>query len=1221
MLLVVIVLSNNFGVLTPDTKPEVFLRPGQTARRFVLSWLDTPNLGSANYNVGTGVLAALFAPLEALGMPAWLIQRTWRIALLLIGAAGARMVVRELVKDGLGRQGAAIAGIAAAVAYTANPYVIVGGGTTPTAQPYALLPWLVLIWLRGFRAPSWRMAVLAALVLAGMGSINAGVVPLMQLVVIVPVVAHALFVEGHRIWPVAWLITRTGMVYALLSAHWLVPAVAALGIGASVADATESLAAINMANSYPEVLRGLGMWTMYGVRGTGSFDPNRLVYLTSIPVVALSFGGPVLAALGVRLTHSPARLFGATSVLVSGLLMVGTFSAGPPTPWSRLVETTVNTVPGLVAFRTTNKFGAVLELGLAVLIGLGAAAVAARATTVRRRVGAVGAAGVVTAASIAPALTGGLFWYTMDIPAYWHQVGDEVNAHADESRVLMVPGVSNPRYTWGYFGPDEIGPSLFTRPFAYRSATPTGGEHAAAMLASVDRRLHNGTLPEGTISTLAAYLGVGDVIGRYDLRDVSLDGEAVEAQLETDPGLGPVTLFGEEDAANGAPAAATRRTVTASSDQPSARVRDGRGVLLVDGTGAALPGLVAAELTDDVPAILLAADLADVQLAEALRRGARLVITDSNARREWSNVNPTGVGPILPATAEPSSTRALFTADAQTTAEVRGNVRVESKGRGLLFGPYAYGGVEQAFDEDKTTAWRFGNFGSGVGNAVVIEPHIPRVIPSVNLTPLQTSGQWITDVKVTATTTDRVLTREVELTPWSTFEVPVDLTAEPVTRLEIEVTGVAGDGIAAVGFREISVPGVQLERVVTVSSHLSERAPSAAALAAMDLDEVALDVVLERDVGAESGLSDGEPGLVREFTIPDGRAMTVSGTVRLASGIADSRIDRLSGTAGSTRAESSSRLFFRPDARASMAIDATGSGDPDLESAWRPNDPVVGEWIAIDIPTQELAAFTITQPEIGPYATTALVSVNDGDPFEAELGPGTTEVELPAVVDADRVRVLITGTSGSGFIQIQDIGLPRIARTAPHDSCRTVAWIDQTPIRAHVGAALDDLLQGEPVAFTPCGGPIQLDQGLHRVRAVSDFSLDLLHLSTAGAEADTPPAVSADIVTHKTDLMDVALPSGCVSCVVSTGQSYDPRWRAQLDGVDLGAPHVVDGFAAGWTVEAQPGSRVTMFFGPRSAVIAAWWVSGLALVGCLAAWAAPALRRMHLNAKHRGGDE
>lgn len=1205
--LVAVVIANRFGVLTPDTKPENFLQPLQTARRFALSWLDTPTLGAANYNTGNAPVAFLFAPLDAVGVPAWLAMRLWRIALLLIGAWGARLLTKDLIGPTLGERGAAIAGVAAAVAYSANPYVIVGGGTTPTLQPYVLLPWLVLVWLRGFREPSWRWAVLGALTLAGMGGINAGAVPLMQLVVVVAVLMHAFVVERHRFAPVMWLLVRTGILYAALSAYWLIPAVGALGVATAVADATESLEAINMANSFPEVLRGLGMWTLYGIGSTGPFDPNRIAYVASPLVIALTFGGPILAGLGVRLSRSPARVFGATCVLVGALLMVGTFTAGQPTPWGRLIEFGIEEIPGLVAFRTTNKFGGVLMLGLAVLIGLGTAEISARLATTGRRVVAATTALVITAGGVAPALTGGLFWVSMDLPEYWPEAAEHVNSRGGESRVLMVPGVAVPEYSWGYTGPDELGPSLFTRPFAVRGVSLSGGEYAAAMMAGVDRRLQNGTLPEGTISTLAAYIGAGDIVGRYDLVGVSLDGAAVEEQLAADPGLDHRALFGPGVDANGAPGATTVRRVINADDGPSVRAGSSGDALLLDGSGAALPGLVASGLVDDVPVILLAPTLSDEELRRALDDGARVVVTDSNLRREWSTSNPVGVGPVLPAEAEPGVTRAIFTSDAQTTSRIRGNAHVEESGDGLLFGPYPHAQVENAFDDDPTTAWRFGNFGTAVGNRVVITPDRATAMPTLTLEPAQSAGQWITDAQITATVGDRTVQREVTFTPWNSFPTRVDISNEPVSRLEITVTGVQGDGVSAVGFREITIPGIRVERIVSVSDHLISRLRELYLDKRADLADIPLDVVLERDLG-DAHLTQAEPGLAREFSLPDARDLSVSGTVRLAPAIADSRIDVLQGVTRDVRAESSSRLLNRPTARASMAVD-TGITARNRNTAWIPNDPVVGEWISLDFPKQQVRSFTVTQPAFGPHATTVLVSVDDGEPFEAALEHGATRIRLPEAQDASRVRILITGVNGPGLVQFLDIGLPAMQGSEPADLCRTLGWIDNTPIRARLGAHLDDLLRGEPVPFTPCDGPLSLEAGSHQVVPVADFSLDLLHLSSdAGAAPASGGSRAFETLDSRADRMTVAFPSGCSGCVVSSGQAFDSRWTAVVDGVELGPPIVVDGFAAGWRLDAAPGATVSMTFGPAARGVVAWWISAATLLGCLVAVALPAAR-------------
>lgn len=1209
LLLIVMVLANSFGILTPDTKPEMFLAPARTAARFASSWLDTPNLGAPNYNVGIVPVAAVFSVLDAVGVPAWLIMRIWRIVLLVVAAWGARIVLRELMGESATQRAGTVASVGAAVAYAANPYVIVGGATTPTMLPYALLPWLVVCWLRGSRAPSWRWAAAAALVLAAMSGLNAGVVAILQLIVLVPLVAHLCLIEGHRFLSVLWLVVRTGLIYVALSAYWLIPAVSALSVGESIAGATESVGAINMANSFPEVLRGLGMWTLYGAGGEGWFDPGHISYFLAPLVVVLSFGGPMLAALGVRLSESPARLFGSLSVLVGGLVMVGSFPHDNQTPWGRALGATIDNVPGLIAFRTTNKAGAVLELGMAVLIGLAAVGIARWARSVGTRlVAGLGAAAVV-AGSVFPALTGDLYQIPMDLPKYWNQTADVVNARGADSRVLMVPGTGLPSYSWGYSGPDEIGPSLFRRPFAFRSASPSGGAYASNLLAGVDMRLHQGTLPQGAVSTLAAYLGVGDIVGRYDVRGTGNIGARVESILDADPGLGAAQSFGPADMGHGAPAPATVRPVAGTVPATSAAARPASGSLIVDGAGSALPSLQSAGLLTGLPGILLAGGLDARQLEEAIRDEGRVVLTDSNMRREASNSNPANSGALLGANEDPVSTRALFDTSDQTVAVVRGNARVTTAGQGLLFGPTATGGVTQAFDGDRTTGWQFGNFGTGVGNSVLVRLNQPRELGTITLAPMQGGLNRITTAKVTASIGGQLVTKDVMFEPWNTYPARVDLGPGLASAVNIEVTGVQGEGGGPVGFSEITVPGLSVRKVGVLPRALVTRIDEAARAAGVDPSEVPLDVVMRRSTGDANGLSTEEHRLEREFSLMDERQFAVSGTVRLAGGASDSQIDALSGRSGDVQAESSSRVFNNPNARASMAFDDDG-GEADRSTAWVPNEPVVGEWITLKFPERELSSFTVTQGAQGGHATKALVSVNEGEPFEVKLGPGTHRVTLPKAVDATRVRILLTEREGSGFVRVENIGLPRVQESsATPDRCAVIGTIDGQPLRADIGSKLPQLLEGRAVTFTGCDATLRLDEGRHDVGSVMDFAVDDLRLaSTQTVIPDgSPPRV--EVLEHGSASMTLRITGNCSPCLVSSGQSFDERWRASAGGKDLGEPLVVDAFAAGWRVNAVPGEVIHITFGPAGLALGAWLVSAAGLVLCLVMLVAGVWRR------------
>src|SRR6266545_859973 len=104
-------LVPGWGLVAPDTKPELYLAPGRALRAVLAAWRPDPYLGQPSFDAG-----------------------------------------------------AAPAALAAAVVYVANPYVVVAGATNPVLLPYALLPWLLLAFAGSLREPrSWRWPALFAL--------------------------------------------------------------------------------------------------------------------------------------------------------------------------------------------------------------------------------------------------------------------------------------------------------------------------------------------------------------------------------------------------------------------------------------------------------------------------------------------------------------------------------------------------------------------------------------------------------------------------------------------------------------------------------------------------------------------------------------------------------------------------------------------------------------------------------------------------------------------------------------------------------------------------------------------------------------------------------------------------------------------------------------------------------------------------------------------------
>ena len=103
------------------------------------------------------------------------------------------------------------------------------------------------------------------------------------------------------------------------------------------------------------------------------------------------------------------------------------------------------------------------------------------------------------------------------------------------------------------------------------------------------------------------------------------------------------------------------------------RTESADGVVLVDGDGWALPSLVLAGLLPSQPPFLFtgASDVDD--LAAALGPKTRLVLTDTNRRREVvPNRLTDAYGPLVSADTDPGPTIALEGPDEQTVLRVEG---------------------------------------------------------------------------------------------------------------------------------------------------------------------------------------------------------------------------------------------------------------------------------------------------------------------------------------------------------------------------------------------------------------------------------------------------------------------------------------------------------------------------------------------------------------------
>jgi arabinofuranan 3-O-arabinosyltransferase len=1225
LLVATAVIAADQGWFAPDTKPEVYLAPVRTLVRTLSTWDPDPHLGQPNFQTGLLPVSLVVSAIDALGLPAWLVPRVWRTLLLVVAGWGVVRLFHLLA----GERTSAAGRVVAAAVYVANPYVVVAGATTPVLVPYALLPWLLLALARAVRAPSsWRWPAAFALVFFLMTGMNAGVVALFMCLAVPCYLLYLRLTEGTRWSRLLRPALRCAGLAVLVSLYWLVPAAMAGEAGEAVAAFTERPENVASTSSFPETLRLLGFWVMYFQQDGRLSMPGAAAYLTNpLPLLA-SFLLPVLAAASALLARAKARALAVLLLAVAVPVMVGLFPPSAPSPFGRLLSAAFERVPGAIAFRTTNKAGALVALAYALLLGLGAAELFRRGGEGERRWRGImtAAVAVVLALAVLPAWTGGLYPIRYQVPGYWRELAADVNSGPDSTRVLLAPGASNTAYRWGMEGPDDVNLSLLSRPSVVRTTVPNGSFEQTNFLAALDLPLSTGDPDPEVVAAMARYLGVAEVVVRNDQRWEAFGGprpSVLARRLAGDPSLDLAAAYGRPGEHTVAPvsdfyppgqalqdaAVPPLQRYRVAAPREIVRSEPATGAMLVDGDSFAVPSLVRLGLAPGGPAFRLLGSVTPAELAASVEDGARVVVTDSNRRRAWGSFR-TGqnYSPTLRADQPlPASTLTLFgDPAAQTVTRLEGARSVTATGSGSLLTATPFGKPELAFDGDRRTAWTSGDFGGAVGQSVTVALDKPVEVGSITLRPvLSEPGVQVAGVRV------RVDAGTVEVPVPAEPEVTVDVPDATTSSVTVEVTQVRGVGLNPVGFWEIGVPGVKVRQVARLPQTLRRLAGALAPADRARLDAAPIDVVLTRAAGeAGDRFHDEERALDRELWLPAGRAFAVNGLAAAGPGLPDPVVDRLAGAPGKVVASSSSRFFDEVGARASKALD----GDPD--SAWVPDGRGPREWIELRLPGERLDHVDVLQsvPKglVGVDAITAAeVSVNGGEPFLVNLKQGKSRVDFPAT-KVRRLRLTIDKVAGlGGQVRISELRagparIPAAPRSRRLQGCVELATVDGEPLGVRLDGTVGDLAAGKALPVRGCGGPLRLGAGDHRVRSSPGWLVDLLGLSSPapGSRAAPPPAPAAVAVTERSAAgMTIRAGAAAGPYYLVAGQGYDRRWRATMDGRSLGPPLLLDGYSVGWRITDPRPHRFEVAFGPQRAARWAFLASaaGLVLVAVLLA--------------------
>ena len=368
-------------------------------------------------------------------------------------------------------------------------------------------------------AGSWLAWTVAAGVCTfGMAGQNAGSAVLLQMAVSVPVVLWWSARSSGKGWrrPLAVLGVLTGSVLAL-SAYWLLPAVLARGAGAAVVAQTESGEAISAVSSWSEVVRGLGLWPLYGTDGTTPWVEPHIPLIT-VPLVILAGFALLATAWWATATADRMRLrlaIGLTSV--AALVMVGSHPVGRPTA-------TGCGVAGRPGAGSRPRAAADDEQGRCSTRGRGRPALgpgcrhgSTSATTrlgdrdgrPRRRASGVDRRAVRQHRRCTRVLGAGSAGH-----------GRRGLARCGSSRARPTP-----RTCGATARPDDIVQGLYEeREAMVRTTVANTTPQGASLLAGLDRRLQEGNLPPRALAAVSRYLGVGSLVVRGDVDNASVGG-------------------------------------------------------------------------------------------------------------------------------------------------------------------------------------------------------------------------------------------------------------------------------------------------------------------------------------------------------------------------------------------------------------------------------------------------------------------------------------------------------------------------------------------------------------------------------------------------------------------------------------------------------------------------------------------------------------------------
>ncbi|WP_369258822.1 alpha-(1-_3)-arabinofuranosyltransferase domain-containing protein [Geodermatophilus amargosae] len=1216
-------LTQSPGRVLPDTKLDLAVDPAGFLGRALQLWEPEGFAGQVQ-NQAYGYLFPMgpfFALGDAVGLPAWVVQRLWLAVLLSTAFLGVVVLAGRL------RIGTPAAAVVGGLAYALAPRMVTAlGATSVEVVPMAVAPWVLvpLVGVAAARSPR-RAAALSGLAVLCAGGVNA-------------VAASAVLPL-----PVLWLLTRPGGplrrrlaawwagAVLLATAWWAGPLLLLGRYSPPFLDHIENADVTTTPTDVLSTLRGVDHWVAYLGSATGPLWPAGWSLVADTLPAA---GTLVLAAAGLwSLTRRdlPERTW-----LVLGLLAgVALVTLGHLAPVDGLLAGPLNAAldGALAPLRNVHKFDPVLRLPLALalvhLVGVLVRRARERTPADRprwpagwrpawpgparpavRAVLAVVVLGLVATAS--PALAGRLAPPAgfEGVPGYWDETAAYLASAQPDGRALLVPASSFGTYVWGSPQDEPLQP-LADSPWDVRNAVPLTPAGHVRVLDAVERRLADGEGSAGLTRYLAR-AGFSHLVLRNDLDTGAADATRpvlVRQALRNSPGITPVAVFGPRvseppyvdgivlDAGLVEPAPAIE-VYAVDDPAPRAWTAPLADTVTVSGGPDAVLALEDRGLVTDRPT---------VQAGRAPAGTGPGMVGDALVRRERTFGR---IGDATSAALAPGDPRRLTgpardyavdaPAQAETVVRYAGGTPSASSAAsdaGNLGGSHLDASPWAALDGDPGTAWRPADvYGEPEAAWWRLTADAPFRAAGVTVTLAPPSAED-PPAQVRLTTDTGTVTRPLRATA-EPQDLP--LPAGTTRTVTLGVDPAEGDAGAGLALAEVVLPGVGVTRSLVTPAPDGEVA--AWAFDALGPDDSASGCVVDaagrpRCAAALAEGAEETSGLDRVFTAAEAADADLALTARARPGAALDAMLAAAGGADAAVAASSSAVDD-PRGSALAAVD----GDP--ATAWQAEAGDRSPTLTLTWPGPRTvdSLRVVTTPGLAASFPTAVTIRTGGLPRTLDLdetgtarfAPLTTErlevaFELPLELrtldpTGGRVTPLGVGVSELEVGGANPLLDPAAEVTVPCGD-GPVVTVDGEPRDTAVTTTVGALRELARLDLEVCdgGAGVALDAGEHRLVAAGTDVLAVRSATlTVAAPAPSSGRAAATVTRWEAEHRTVEVAAREEATLLVVPENTNPGWRATLEGEVLETV-AVDGWQQGYVLPPGAAGTVSLDFAPGTA--------------------------------------